>query len=181
MSTTTDTVVMPKSTNFNHLPNDVLDVIYRMKTEIEHREVMTELTNRVTRYEPISKQDFDDWNQYMEYNPNVVTRTKLNHLIPSGGGWSWSTEKNRGVFEADTIPEIYEERQYFDSDERYVVYYMEELQIDQFLEDDQEFDDYLYETALTNWCFDDFDHHNDEHVRRLINIARVQCKYATMI
>jgi uncharacterized protein (UPF0305 family) len=105
----------------------------------------------------------------------------LNRLIPSGGGWSWSTEKNRGVFEADTIPEIYEERQYFDSDERYVVYYMEELQIDQFLEDDQEFDDYLYETALTNWCWDEFDHNNDEDVRRLINIARVECKYATMI
>ena len=180
MSTTTDTVVMPNSTNFNDLPNDVLDVIYRMKTEIEHREVMTELTNRVTRYEPITRQECGSWYEYNEYNDDVVTRTKLNRLRPSGGGWSW-TVGTTTPWNTPEYPEIYNIWQYFENDERYLMYYSEELQIDQFLEDDEEFDEHLYETALTNWCWDEFDHNNDEDVRRLINIARVECKYATMI
>jgi len=174
-------VVMPKITTYSDLPTDVLEIITRMKIELEHKDVMTELKERVIPYQPISKQEFGSWNEFMEFNPNVITRTRLNRLIPSGGGWSWSTATNRGVFEADTIPEIYEERQYFDSDERYVVYYMEEYQVDQFLEDGEDFDDHLYEIALTNWVPADFDHNDDNDVTRLINIARVECKYATMI
>ena len=191
MSTTTDNVVMPTFTTFDDLPNDVLDIIYKMKRELEqtdeqHRrmkDVMVELRGRVTPYQGYSINDDECdrcWVKWAMMNECVVKRTGLRYS-------SWCELHRHTEYQLNRISRVLisdESRykdgvQYFANDQEYITFYFNDWQVDQFMDNGETLNEYLLEVAIANWIPEDEEYDRDdmEQEERLINIARREHMY----